>query len=74
MLVVFFTNHIISRVVLGFSNFTVLSLGSITSLTLLSRAVHVALAFFAPNPSFPLDGCFLVHNVSAHLSPLRFSV
>ena len=45
----------ISRVVLGFSNFTVLSLGSITSLMLLSRAVHVALASFAPSPSFPLD-------------------
>ena len=40
-------HHIISRVVLGFSSFTVLSLGSITSLTLLSRALHVALASFA---------------------------
>ena len=49
------TNHIISRVVLGFGNFTVLSLGSITSLTLLSGAAQVALASFAPSPSFPLD-------------------
>ena len=55
LLVVFITNHTISRVVLGFSNFTVLSLGSITSLTLLSCAVQVALASFAPSPSFPLD-------------------
>ena len=64
-------HHIISRVVLGFSSFTVLSLGSITSLTLLSRAVHVALASFARSPSFPLD---VFWEVSAHFSPLRFSV
>ena len=63
--------HIISRVVLGFSSFTVLSLGSITSLTLLSRALHVALASFARSPSFPLD---VFWEVSAHFSPLRFSV
>ena len=49
------TNHIISRMVLGFSSFTALSLGPITSLTLLSRAVHVALASFTRSPSFPLD-------------------
>ena len=64
-------HHIISRVVLGFSSFTVLSLGSITSLTLLSRALHVALASFARSPSFPLD---VFWEVSAHFSPLRFSV
>ena len=55
LLVVFITNHIISRVVLGFRSFTVLSLGSITLLTLLSLAVHIALASFAPSPSFPLN-------------------
>ena len=55
MVVLFIINHIISRVVLGFSNFTVLSLGSITSLTLLSHVVHVALASLTPSPSFPLD-------------------
>ena len=49
MLVLFIINHIISRVVLGFSSFTVLSLVSITSLTLLSRTVHVALASFTPS-------------------------
>lgn len=48
---------LLSRVVLGFSNnyCTVLLLRSITSFTLLSRAVHVALAFFAPSPSFAFD-------------------
>ena len=48
---------LLSRAVLGFSNnnCTVLLLRSITSFTLFSRAVHVALASFAPSPSFPLD-------------------
>ena len=64
-------HHIISRVVLSFSSFTVLSLGSITLLTLLSRALHVALASFARSPSFPFD---VFWEVSAHFSPLRFSV
>ena len=67
-------HHIISRVVLGFSSFTVLSLGSITSLTLLSRAVHVELCSFSPfarSASFRLD---VFWEVSAHSSPLRFSV
>ena len=64
---------LLSRAVLGFSNnnCTVLLLRSITSFTLFSRAVHVALASFAPSPSFPLD---VFWYVSAHFYPLRFSV